>query len=92
MPNLTRNVPSMTTQVIDPEAVAIGRAVRGAMATAGLTIGQLATETGISLSTLSRRVNGTLPFTFPELVQIAAVCDVRVSDLALAAERINRVA
>lgn len=76
------------TSHIDPEAVAIGRAVRGAIATAGLSLAETADLAGITLSTLSRRVNGTLPFTFPELAKIATVCDVKVSDLALAAERI----
>lgn len=82
----------MTSQ-IDTEAVAIGRAVRGAIATAGLTLVEVAAQTDITLTTLSRRVNGSLPFTFPELTQIAKVCGVRVSDLALSAERIaERVA
>jgi plasmid maintenance system antidote protein VapI len=77
----------MTTQ-IDPKAVAIGRAVRGAIATAGLTMTEAAEQSHITLSTLSRRVNGALPFTFPELVRMAAVCGTRVTDLAAAAERI----
>ncbi len=77
----------MTSQT-DPQAVAIGRAVRGAIATAGLSLAEAADEAGFALSTLSRRVNGTLPFTFPELAKIADLCDVKVSDLALAAERI----
>lgn len=82
-------VPNMTSQ-IDTEAVAIGRAVRGAIATAGLTLVEVAAQTDITLTTLSRRVNGSLPsFTFPELTQVARVCDVRVSDLVLAAERIT---
>lgn len=80
-------VPLMTSTP-DPEAVAIGRAVRGAIATAGLSLSEAADQTDIALSTLSRRVNGTLPFTFPELVRVALLCDVKVSDLALAAERI----
>ncbi len=82
----------MTSQ-IDHEAVAIGRAVRGAIATAGLTLSQVSELTDITLTTLSRRVNGSLPFTFPELARIATACGVRVSDLALSAERIaERVA
>jgi hypothetical protein len=76
------------TTTIDPESVAIGRAVRGAFAAAGLSLADASVETGIALSTLSRRVNGTLPFTFPELVRIASVCGLRVSDLTLSAERI----
>lgn len=87
MPNLARNVPDMTNK-IDPEAVAIGRAAKGAITTAGLSLAEAAERSGIPLSTLSRRVNGTLPFSFPELVRIADICDVRVSDLALSAERI----
>lgn len=77
----------MTTP-LDPEAIAIGRAVRGALATAGLTLTEAAEQTGITLSTFSRRVNGTLPFTFPELFRIADICGTKVSDLASAAERI----
>lgn len=76
----------MTTQ-IDPEAVAIGRAVRGALTVAGVSIADASDKTGIPLSTFSRRVNGTVPFTFPEMVKVAALCGIRVSDLALAAER-----
>lgn len=87
MPNLTRYVSPMTTSP-DPEAVAIGRAVRGAIATAGLSLSDVSAATSIALSTLSRRVNGSLPFTFPELCRVAEVCGVKVSDLALSAERI----
>lgn len=76
------------TSRLDPEAVAIGRAVRGALATAGLSVADAADRTGITLSTLSRRVNGTLPFTFPELSRVAVICGIKVSDLALAAERV----
>lgn len=73
---------------IDPQAVAIGQAVRGAIAQAGLTQADVAERTGIALNTLSRRINGLLPFTWPELVRIADVTDVSVSDLAAAAVRI----
>lgn len=77
----------MTTP-FEPEAVAIGRAVRGALATAGLSVADGAEQTGITLSTFSRRVNGTLPFTFPELIRVADVCGTKVSELAASAERI----
>lgn len=80
------------TRTIDPEAIAIGRAVRGAIATAGLSLIEVADRAGMTVSTLSRRVNGTLPFTFPELVRVAAVCGVRASDLALSAERVQSTA
>jgi hypothetical protein len=82
----------MTSSNIDPEAVAIGRAVRGAIATAGLSLAEVSERTGITLTTLSRRVNGTIPFTFPELVCVAKVCGVRASDLAIAAERVQSAA
>lgn len=73
---------------VNPEAKAIGHAVRAALAVAGLSLSQASAGTGINLTTLSRRVNGTLPFTFPELVRIADLCGVKVSDLASAAEEI----
>lgn len=73
---------------VNPEAVAIGRAVRAALVAARFSLAEASERTGINLTTLSRRVNGTLPFTFPELARIAELCDIRVSDLALAAERI----
>ncbi|AIY15806.2 hypothetical protein KR76_01735 [Pimelobacter simplex] len=69
--------------------MAIGRAVHGAIITAGFTLVEAAERTGIGYRTLSRRVNGTLPFTFPELARIATLCGVKVSDLAAAAERIS---
>ncbi len=77
----------MTSQ-IDAESVAIGRAVRGALAEAGMSLAEAADRGGFATRTFSRRVNGELPFTFPELVKIAELCDTKVSDLALAAERI----
>lgn len=72
----------------DPRSVAIGRAVKGAITTAGLTLLDVSERTGITTPTLSRRVNGSLPFTFPELCQIAELCGIRASDLAVAAERV----
>lgn len=80
----------MTTASFDVEAVAIGRAVKGAIAAAGLTQADVSERTGIALNTLSRRVNGTIPFTFPELVRIARATGVRVADLVESAERLRR--
>ena len=73
---------------IDPAAVAIGAAVRGAIAQAGLSQAEAADQTGLSINTLSRRINGTLPFTWPELVRIGAITGVTASDLAATAERL----
>lgn len=76
------------TSPVDPQAVAIGQAARGAIAQAGLTLAETAEQTGIALNTLSRRVNGAVPFTWPEIVQIAAVTGVTPSELAANAVRI----
>lgn len=73
---------------VDPQALAIGRAVLAAMAAAGLSQTAVTKGAGITSSTFARRVRGIVPFTFPELVRIAALCGVKVSDIALAAEHI----
>ncbi|MGH3631497.1 MAG: helix-turn-helix domain-containing protein [Sciscionella sp.] len=74
--------------VFDPQAIAVGRAVRAALAGAGLTQAEAAIAAGISLQTLSRRINGQMPFTWPELVRIANVTEVGVTELAASAVRI----
>lgn len=73
---------------ITPESAAIGQAVRAAVVQAGLTLAETAEATGIALNTLSRRVNGVIPFTWPELVLIAEVTGVSCTELATSAERI----
>lgn len=73
---------------IDPYAVAIGDAVRGAIAQAGLTQEEAAANAGLSTNTLSRRINGSLPFTWPEIVRLARITDTTPSELATRAERI----
>lgn len=70
------------------EAMAMGQVVRGALAQAGLTQAEAAPRLGFSLITLSRRINGSLPFTWPELVRVSRITEVPVTELALAAERI----
>jgi transcriptional regulator with XRE-family HTH domain len=62
--------------------------VRGAIAQADLTQAEAAAKIGVALNTFSRRINGALPFTWPELVRVADVAGVTVGDLASAAERI----
>lgn len=69
-------------------AESVGLAVRGAIAQAGLTQEEAAPRVGIPLSTLSRRINGLIPFTFPELVRVAAVTGVTLAELVSSAERI----
>lgn len=80
-------VPFMSTQ-IEPAAAAMGKAVRGAIATAGLSQAQAAEASGIPSRSFSRRINGLLPFTWPEIVRIADATGVACSDLIASAERI----
>lgn len=78
---------------IDPHSVAMGQAVRGAIAQADLTQAGTAPLVPMSLNSLSRRINGSLPFTWPELCRIAEVTDLKVSDLIESAQRVlKRVA
>lgn len=76
------------THPLDPHAVAMGQAVRGAIAQAGLTLAETAPRTDMALNTLSRRVNGSLPFTWPEIVQIAEITGLTATELATSAARI----
>lgn len=62
--------------------------MRGAIAQADLTLEQTAGLTGMAINTLSRRVNGLLPFTWPEIVRIAEVTGVTATELAASACRI----
>lgn len=66
----------------------MGQAVRGAIAQADLTLAETADKTDMALNTLSRRVNGNSPFTWPEIVRIAEVTDVTCSALVANAVRI----
>lgn len=73
---------------IDPRSVAMGQAVRGAIAQAGLTQALTAEAADMALNTLSRRINGSIPFTWPELARLAEVTGLNTSDLIASAERI----
>lgn len=72
----------------DPDSMAMGQAVRGAIAQAGLTQAEAAPQLKLSLMSLSRRINGALPFTWPELVRVSRVTGVPVSELIATAQRI----
>lgn len=69
-------------------AVAIGIAVRAAIVEAGLTQAQFAEKSGMALNTLSRRINGVLPFTWPEIAKVSDITGVAISELVASAERI----
>ncbi len=59
--------------------------VRAAMGNSGMSQVALSEATGISRTTLSRRLNGQIPFTMDELAAIANHLGVRASDLLAAA-------
>ncbi|WP_197481891.1 helix-turn-helix domain-containing protein [Rhodococcus sp. HS-D2] len=56
-------------------------AVRDAYKSAGVTIDKLSEDTGISFTTLKRRLSGRTSFRLDELVRIAQALDVPFSDL-----------
>lgn len=70
-------------------AVAIGRAGRAAITEAGLSLAEYADKAETSLSSLSRRVNGSIPFTYPELVTLSSITGVSLAELMRAAERVT---
>lgn len=73
----------------DGAALAIGHAVRGAIAQADLTQAEAAQRAGIALNTFSRRINGLTAFTWTEIVRVAEATGVSATDLVTAAERIQ---
>ena len=75
---------------IDPHSVSIGNAVRAAIAQADLTQAEVAGRTDMAVNTLSRRINGLLPFTWPELNRIAKATGLTIGELVEMAERIAR--
>lgn len=58
------------------------------MATADLTQADTAELAGIALNTFHRRINGLIPFTWPEIVAVAQVTRVDVMALVADAQRI----
>lgn len=73
---------------IDPHSVAMGAAVRGVLAAAGLSLAGAAVDLGMGVNTLSRRVNGSLPFTWPEIARIAELTRTPCSEIVATAERL----
>lgn len=55
-----------------------------------MTQAEIAERAPIALNTLSRRINGLLPFTWPEVVRIAEVTGTTASELADTATRLAR--
>jgi hypothetical protein len=65
----------------------MGRAVRGAVARKGWTLAQTGQSIGIAERSMTRRVSGLLPFTWPELVRISEALDIELSEILDVAER-----
>lgn len=86
--NLSTKFPHMTST--SPDSVAIGSAVRGAIATAGLKQTDAAELIDLSINTFNRKVNGQIAFTFPDLVKVAEITGTDVRDLVETAIRLTK--
>lgn len=73
---------------LDPHAVAIGTAARGAITEAGYSIASFAKASGIPINTLSRRINGHTPLDYAEMIQVSTITGLPLSELVARAERI----
>lgn len=68
----------------------ISRTVSEALRVAGISQRSAAEQTGIPLTTLSRRLTGAAPFLVTELAVLAKVLDTTVSALTASAELVAR--
>jgi hypothetical protein len=66
----------------------MGNAVRGVLASAGYSIATAAPELGMGVNTLSRRVNGLLPFTWPEIARVANLTRTPTVEIVATADRL----
>lgn len=64
----------------------MAQAVKAAISASRLTQAEVARRADMALNTFSRRMTGSVPFTWPELVRIAAVLGVSCTDLVASAE------
>lgn len=71
----------------DPHSTAMGHAVRVAIVSAGTTQTAIAEKVGLSVRSLTRRINGEQDFTWPQLIRIAAAIDLDLLDLIADAQR-----
>lgn len=79
------------TVTVDEEAIwrfrlGLASAVRGRMREAGLTIADTCEATGMSQSTLSRRLNARLPFLLGELGKVASLLGCSIAEIVVEAE------
>lgn len=71
----------------DDLTVAIGRTVRSSVGRSDLNLAETAELIGVSERSMSRRVNGDTPFTWPELYRLAEVLKIDLAELLEDAER-----
>lgn len=69
--------------------IAVGRAIRGLMAEQGMTQTQLASEAGITRSSLVKKLRGEVAISVDDLDRIAWALGVQVSTILRNAERIR---
>lgn len=69
--------------------MAVGRAVRGAIAATTHSREDVAVAIGIHPKSLERRILGKIAFTAPELLGIARFCDVSLADLLARVEKMT---
>lgn len=68
-------------------AVATGRSVKGVAAVRAVDLGDLAERIGIARNSMSRRINGHIPFTWPEMFLVAEALGMEPSEILDAAQR-----
>lgn len=75
-----------------PESVsrALAEVIGSRLKAGGITLRSASESTGIPLTTLSRRMGGTSPFSVIELTALAMMLDTTPSDLVSAAEGLDR--
>lgn len=72
----------------DAASRAVARAVSDALRAAGVSQRDAAERSGIPLTTLSRRLTGASPLLYTELVALAGLAGVTVTELAAEVERV----
>ena len=77
----------MSTMTPEQESLEISRVVSDALKAAGISQRRAAAQTGMSLSTLRRRLTGNgRPFLVHEMFTMADLLDTKVSDIMQTAE------
>lgn len=68
---------------------AVAAVIKGRLEATNTSLRAAAVETGIPLTTLTRRLTGTSPFSLVELASIASMFETTVSRLAIEAEALD---